>query len=705
MLYQKVRYFPKDFKLRRPNGRSGWIWGAKDVDKVLYRLHDVLAAIREVRTVYVVEGEKDADRLAELGQVGTCNFDGAAKSDQRPKWRTTYSDTLRGAHVVVIADNDEPGYAHAHAAAKSLAGKAASISVVRPVVDFLGADVTDHLDAGHGLAELVTVDANAATSPPEPTTTATPVSLSASRETFRRWLGQGYDIDAHDVLLCTLAAERLDGDPLWLLVISGSGNAKTETVQAAAGTGAIITSTISSEGALLSATPARDKGKHATGGLLRRLGTRGVLVIKDVTSILAMNRDTRGAVLAAFREIHDGHWARNVGTDGGRTLTWQGRVVVIGAVTTAWDRAHDVIAAMGDRFVVLRMDSTTGRAVAGRQAISNTGSEDRMRGDLAAAVAGVLAGLDTGQDVTLTAGDTERLLAAADLVTLARTGVDYDYRGNVIDSHAPEMPTRFAKQLAQLVRGGITLGMGRDHAMRLAIRCARDSMPPLRLAILLDVAANPQTTTHGVRVRAGKPRATVDRQLQSLHMLGLLSCIEGKDDVWRYRLSDGFDLTVLNPPGLVPEMSPHGESESREENPETHVPPTDISGTTPVLGFRPTTLMSRVSNYLATVDGGASEDQIENAVEGRPEGIRRALECLVADSCVTRCAGPAGGSPLYHHQRCYSGDLFAQPEAPSPPSGADLDQCCVGCGERLMLRTPGRTQCERCRLANKRTGS
>ena len=45
------------------------------------------------------------------------------------------------------------------------------------------------------------------------------------------------------------------------------------------------------------------------------------------------------------------------------------------------------------------------------------------------------------------------LLAAADLVTLARAGVDYDYQGNVIDAHAPEMPTRFAKQLAQVVYG------------------------------------------------------------------------------------------------------------------------------------------------------------------------------------------------------------------------------------------------------------
>jgi DNA-binding transcriptional ArsR family regulator len=140
--------------------------------------------------------------------------------------------------------------------------------------------------------------------------------------------------------------------------------------------------------------------------------------------------------------------------------------------------------------------------------------------------------------------------------------VDYDYRGDVIDAHAPEMPTRFAKQLAQVVRGAVALGMDRAAALRLAIRCARDSMPPLRLAILDDVARHPQTATRDVRRRLGKPRATVDRQLQALQMLGVLACDEedtmsaGRPaTLWRYRLAPGIDPGVLDPepvPDLLP---------------------------------------------------------------------------------------------------------------------------------------------------------
>jgi hypothetical protein len=102
-----------------------------------------------------------------------------------------------------------------------------------------------------------------------------PGSLDAAHKVFRHWLGADYDTDALDAMLATVAVERLDGDPVWLLLISGSGNAKTETAQALDGVDAIITSSIASEAALLSATPRRERAKNATGGLLRRLQPGG----------------------------------------------------------------------------------------------------------------------------------------------------------------------------------------------------------------------------------------------------------------------------------------------------------------------------------------------------------------------------------------------------------------------------------------------
>ena len=109
--------------------------------------------------------------------------------------------------------------------------------------------------------------------------------------------------------------------------------------------------------------------------------------------------------------------------------------------------------------------------------------------------------------------------------------------------------------------------MGRRQALRLAVRCARDSMPPLRLMILDDLAANPDAATREIRKRLGKPRATVDRQLQALHMLEVLDVDETDEEwgdrvrtVWRYRISDGIDPAALDPDSLpkhVPDSAAH----------------------------------------------------------------------------------------------------------------------------------------------------
>jgi hypothetical protein len=156
LLFVKERRQPKDFRVRRPDGRGGWAWSlGRDTRRVLYQIPEVLSAVQEGRTVYLVEGEKDADRLRGLGHVATCNFDGAAKEGQRAKWRSAYGDVLRGADVVIIADRDDAGVAHARAALADLSGKAKSVTIVQSAVAAEHADISDQLDAGYGLDQLI----------------------------------------------------------------------------------------------------------------------------------------------------------------------------------------------------------------------------------------------------------------------------------------------------------------------------------------------------------------------------------------------------------------------------------------------------------------------------------------------------------------------------------------------------------------------
>jgi hypothetical protein len=144
-----------------------------------------------------------------------------------------------------------------------------------------------------------------------------------------------------------------------------------------------------------------------------------------------------------------------------------------------------------------------------------------MRAELAAEVGDLLDNIKPDK-LDLTAEDRDTLFALADVITFARTAVETDSRGDVIDAHEPEAPTRFAKQLFQVMRGAMAIGLDHDHARRLAIRCAHDSIPPLRLKLLNDIAANPMATTSEIRHRLNKPLSTVRRQLEGLQVLDLL---------------------------------------------------------------------------------------------------------------------------------------------------------------------------------------
>ena len=147
LVFQVLRYEPKTFRQRRPEG-SGWSWSVKGVRVLPYRLPELLAAPTDA-SVFIVEGEKDADRLAELGLVATCNAGGAGK------WKKEHSEFLRARRVVVLPDNDEAGEKHAQQVERSLRGIAAEVqTLVLPNLPDKG-DVSDWLDAGGTAEELV----------------------------------------------------------------------------------------------------------------------------------------------------------------------------------------------------------------------------------------------------------------------------------------------------------------------------------------------------------------------------------------------------------------------------------------------------------------------------------------------------------------------------------------------------------------------
>ena len=153
LLFEVVRREPKDFRQRRPDGAGGYVWNLKGVRLVPYHLPELVEAIALGRTVFVVEGEKDVDRLRAWNIPATCNPAGAGK------WRDDFAPLFDGADVVLVPDNDDPGREHVEKVARSLSGHAARIRVLTlpglarkgDVSDWIAADGTP--DELHRLAE------------------------------------------------------------------------------------------------------------------------------------------------------------------------------------------------------------------------------------------------------------------------------------------------------------------------------------------------------------------------------------------------------------------------------------------------------------------------------------------------------------------------------------------------------------------------
>ncbi len=139
VLFEVVRYEPKDFRQRRQDGKGGWTWSTKGVRKVLFRLPKILRDIQNGKIIFLCEGEKDALAMAKRRLSATCNPGGAGK------WQDSFSETLCGADVVIIADKDKAGRDHAQLVAGRLHGVANSVRLLE-LPDVKGKPIKDAFD-------------------------------------------------------------------------------------------------------------------------------------------------------------------------------------------------------------------------------------------------------------------------------------------------------------------------------------------------------------------------------------------------------------------------------------------------------------------------------------------------------------------------------------------------------------------------------
>ncbi len=379
------------------------------------------------------------------------------------------------------------------------------------------------------------------------------IALAGVVETFQRWLHLP-DPGALYVMLGAVAANQLEGDPVWLLLVGPPGGGKSELLTALGTLPDVHPAATLTEAALLSGTPKKETAADAKGGLLKSIGEFGIIVAKDFGSVLSMNRDARAQLLAALREVYDGAWTRHVGTDGGRTLHWSGKVGLVGGCTPTIDRHHAVMGAMGERFLLYRLPDVDPSTQA-REALRHAGRERAMRAELAQAVSGLMSAARRTPRALLEA-EADSLVTLATLVVRARSAVERDGYSREIDLIPPaEAPTRLVVMLERLLAGLDAIGLDRDSAWRVVERAALDSVPALRFAALAFLDAYGRSDTNTVALGVNYPASTTRRALEDLTAHALVRRTlqeQPKPHLWELT---GFAAERLATLGVLPEKS------------------------------------------------------------------------------------------------------------------------------------------------------
>ena len=366
-----------------------------------------------------------------------------------------------------------------------------------------------------------------------------PITIEETLKVFDHWLALP---DQTPILaaLGTVAANLLPGDPVWLGLIGPPSSAKTEILNSTSTLPHVVQAATMTVAGLLSGSPKKSQAKGAQGGLLRQINDFGIIVLKDFGSVLSMHPETKAEVLAALREIYDGAWTRHLGSDGGRTLSWQGKVGLLFAATGVIDAHYSVIGAMGDRFLLSRL-APVGRGQFSR-ALKHVGAGTKqMRQELAVVVTQLFAGRRV-EPRAISKEEIERIDDAIMLVVRLRGAVARDRQSKEIEAvYGAEGTARIGLTLERLLAGLDTLGVDRETALRVVETVALDSVPPARRRaydyLHAVYASSGAAETTAIAKMMELPTVTVRRVLEELVAYGLASRQsqgQGKPDLWKW---------------------------------------------------------------------------------------------------------------------------------------------------------------------------
>jgi len=355
-------------------------------------------------------------------------------------------------------------------------------------------------------------------------------SIEQLRANLSKWLSiPDEDQDLIDFCLAVYKSHQIPGDPLWGIIIDASGGGKTELLRAFRQRKDACFLSSLTENTLVSGY--RDPQKKAEDpSLLPKLDGK-VVIMKDLSPLLSMRRESRNAIISQLRDAYDGFTDYGRGNIG--KVTYESRFSLITAATLAIERADTVDQELGERFIKFRCrgDATRNKVA---KAIGNIGSDDTMRTEIEEAVGKFFDSLPPIRKLSISDQLGEQLIVLSDFTAKARSHVSRNRNGDLQYLPKPEVGTRLGKEFGKLL---IALAMVRGKSepdesdLTTVQRVADDCLPPNRLLVIDHLRREP--LCHADLEKAtGLPHKTADRVLDDLKVLGIAK--RTPDGLWTF---------------------------------------------------------------------------------------------------------------------------------------------------------------------------
>ena len=276
-------------------------------------------------------------------------------------------------------------------------------------------------------------------------------------------------------------------DPIWVMLVCAPSSLKTELIEALARAPSAYPVGKLTPQSLVSGWKATPGSNNGLLDKLQKMNKKLVL-IKEFGTILSFQPNARQEILGQLREIFDGHFSANWGT--GESYAWHGRLYLLAAVTEAIFEHQESIAALGERFLYLRLPPVNRMEVCRMALAAQEGMENGSlsRAQLAEEASSFLQNLNPSAVVTLPEPGRNALGALADFATRLRSPVPRDrWTREVSRVPTPEGPARLIKGLAAVwcamarLREADTV---RPDDFPACIRLALDSVNPARRQVV-----------------------------------------------------------------------------------------------------------------------------------------------------------------------------------------------------------------------------